>query len=83
MKTEKIEYKEIKVTHLFSSRKKVILKHFKSLKKKADKFGVYLDFEISEPYTFIDTRRVDDFQWEKSKNTYSLVDVTITHSPLK
>ena len=83
MTASQIEYKEIKVTHLFASRKKVILNHFKSLKKKADKFGVYLDFEISEPYTFIDTRGVDEFQWEKSKNTYSLIDVTINHTPLK
>lgn len=83
MTSTKIEYKEIKVTHLFASRKKVILNHFKSLKKKADKFGVYLDFEISEPYTFIDTRGQESIQWEKSKNTYSLIDVTITHSPLK
>ena len=83
MTESQIEYKEIKVTHLFAYRKNEIIKHFKSLKKKADKFGVYLDYKISEPYTFIDTREVDEFQWEKSKNTYSLVDVTINHTPLK
>lgn len=83
MKSKKIEYKTIKVTHLFASRIKHILKHFKSLKKKADKFGVYLDFEISEPYTFIDTRESNDLNWNTSKNTYSLIDVTITHTPLK
>tara|TARA_R100001163_G_C5063460_1_gene200764 strand:- start:218 stop:1516 length:1299 start_codon:yes stop_codon:yes gene_type:complete len=81
MTESQIEYKEIKVTHLFASRKKVILNHFKSLKKKADKFGVYLDFEISEPYTFIDTR--EHVTGSTYQNTYSLLDVTITHSPLK
>lgn len=83
MTESQIEYKEIKVTHLFAYRKNEILKHFKSLKKKADKFGVYLDFEISEPYTFIDTRENDFLNSQTSQKTYSLIDVTINHTPLK
>lgn len=81
--TTKSNYQKVEITHLFSRCERDIRKHLKSIQKKADKMGVHFEFSISEPYNYIDTRDINELVWTVDKYTYSLIDVTITHSPLK